>query len=394
MAVLVNSSPKNNRGTLGVYIHWPFCASKCPYCDFNSHVAAPGLRVDQGRWRKALLAELAHFAAETRGRAVTSVFFGGGTPSLMDPDTAAALIEAVKYHWQTDPDLEVTLEANPSTAEAGRFRNFLDAGVNRLSIGVQSFDDGALRFLGRGHSAKEAGYAIAIAAETFPRFSFDLIYGLPDQLREDWERELDRALALAGDHLSLYQLAIEPGTAFHRDGVAAAGEDLGATLYGITQDRLEAAGLPAYEVSNHARTGSECRHNLDIWRGGDYVGAGPGAHGRLTGSLTEAGGTEATYQIHGPERWLAAVEAGGHATAKRQTLTPVGRAEEILMTGLRLPGGIERDRLARLENFIHPDGLKRMIDGGFVETDGAGLRATAQGRLCLNEVLRQLLAGP
>ena len=385
MAVSGNSSPKNNRGTLGVYIHWPFCASKCPYCDFNSHVADT---IDPGRWRKALLTELAHFAGETRGRAVTSVFFGGGTPSLMDPDTAAALIEAVKTHWQTDPDLEVTLEANPSTAEAGLFRNFLEAGVNRLSIGVQSFDDGALRFLGRGHSAKEAGYAIAIAAETFPRFSFDLIYGLPDQSRQDWQRELDRALALAGDHLSLYQLAIEPGTPFHRDGVAAAGEDLGASLYGITQDRLEAAGLPAYEISNHARPGFECRHNLDIWLGGDYAGAGPGAHGRLTGGS----GTEATYQIYGPERWLAAVEADGHATAKRQTLTPAGRAEEILMTGLRLPGGIERDRLAGLENFIDKGGLKRMIGGGFIESDGGGLRATLSGRLCLNEVLRQLLA--
>ena len=395
MAVLANNSPENSRGTLGVYIHWPFCASKCPYCDFNSHVADT---IDSGRWRKALLSELAHFAAETtredQDRAVTSVFFGGGTPSLMDPETSAALIDAVKSHWPTDPDLEVTLEANPSTAEAGRFRAFREAGVNRLSIGVQSFDDGALRFLGRGHSADEARDAIAIAAETFPRFSFDLIYGLPGQSRADWERELDQALALAGDHLSLYQLTIEPGTAFYRDGVAAAGEDRGAALYGITQDRLEAAGYSAYEVSNHARAGFECRHNLDIWRGGDYVGVGPGAHGRLTEQLTAAGGTESIYQIHGPERWLAGVEAGGHATAKRQTLTPGERAEEILMTGLRLRDGIERDRLAGLKNFIDQGGLKRMIDGGFLEsgeTDGAGLRATAAGRLCLNEVLRHLL---
>jgi oxygen-independent coproporphyrinogen-3 oxidase len=387
-----------NNSTLGVYIHWPFCASKCPYCDFNSHVADT---VDQGRWRNALLAELAHFASETKGRAVTSVFFGGGTPSLMDPDTTAALIDAVKSHWRTDPDLEVTLEANPSTAEARRFRNFREAGVNRLSIGVQSFDDGALRFLGRGHSAKEAEDALRLAAETFPRFSFDLIYGLPEQSAEDWARELDRALALvgalAGDHLSLYQLSIESGTPFHRDGVQATGDDLGAALYGITQDRLDAAGLPVYEISNHARPGFECRHNLDIWRGGDYVGAGPGAHGRLTRCLAEAGGTETIYQIHGPERWLAAVEAGGHATAKRQPLTPAGRAEEILMTGLRLPGGIEGERFRALtgkdiDAFISPDGLKRMIDGKYIEADDAGLRATPAGRLCLNEVLRQLLA--
>ena len=377
-----------NNATLGVYIHWPFCASKCPYCDFNSHVTDS---VDSDRWRSALLAELAHFAAETKGRAVTSVFFGGGTPSLMDPDTAAALIEAVKSHWRTDPGLEVTLEANPSTAQiatgAGRFRNFFEAGVNRLSIGVQSFDDGALRFLGRGHSAKEAKGALRLAAETFPRFSFDLIYGLPDQTPDDWTRELDSALSLAGDHLSLYQLSIEPGTPFHRDGVRAVGNDLGAALYRITQEKMEQAGLPSYEISNHARSGFECRHNLDIWRGGDYAGVGPGAHGRLT----NASGTETIYQIHTPERWLAAVEAGGHATAKRKTLTPIERAEEILMTGLRLSEGIRRDRLAELENIIDASGLTRMIGGGFLENGGGGLRATLSGRLCLNEVLRQLL---
>ncbi len=385
MAVLENKAPD----TLGVYIHWPFCASKCPYCDFNSHVVDS---VDQDRWRKALLSELAHFAAETKDRPqdtfVTSIFFGGGTPSLMDPETAGALIDAVKSHWQTGDGLEVTLEANPSTAEAERFRNFFEAGVNRLSIGVQSFDDGALGFLGRGHSADEARNAISMAAETFPRFSFDMIYGLPDQSVEDWGRELDQAIELAGDHLSAYQLSIEPGTPFHRDGIQATEENLGAALYGITQEKTNQAGLLAYEISNHARPGFECRHNLDIWRGGDYAGVGPGAHGRLTG----ASGTDTIYQIHTPERWLAAVEADGVATAKRQTLTPAGRAEEILMTGLRLTGGIKREVMAELENVIDADGLERMIGGGFVESDEDGLRATATGRLCLNEVLRQVLA--
>jgi len=394
MAVSENNGPINKRG-LGVYIHWPFCASKCPYCDFNSHVSDA---IDHDRWRKALLAELSYFADETNGRAVTSVFFGGGTPSLMDPETAAALIDAVKGHWTTGDGLEVTLEANPSTAEAGRFRDFRAAGVNRLSIGVQSFDDEALRFLGRGHSAIEAKDAVALAAETFPRFSFDLIYGLPGALPgqsgDDWKRDLDRGIALAvetgGGHLSLYQLTVEPGTPFYRGGIAAAGEDIGAALYAITQEKMDQAGLPAYEISNHARPGFECRHNLDIWRGGDYAGVGPGAHGRLTNKS----GTESLYQIHTPERWLAAVEAGGHATAKRQPLTPGERAEEILMSGLRLGGGIERESLAALEPVIDPVGLKRMIDGGFVESDGGGLRATLSGRLCLNEVLRQLLSGP
>ena len=375
---------------LSVYIHWPFCASKCPYCDFNSHVAEA---VDHERWRRALLAELSHYAEETKGRAVGSVFFGGGTPSRMEPATVAALIAAVRSHWTTGDDLEITLEANPSSAEAGRFRDFRDAGVNRLSLGVQSFRDEALAFLGRGHSSAEAREAIATAAEHFGRFSFDMMYGLPDQSPEDWRRDLGEALGLAGEHLSLYQLTIEPGTAFYSDGVTAAGEDTGATLFEITQDVLEGAGLAAYEVSNHARPGAESRHNLNIWRGGDYIGVGPGAHGRLTKDFR----TEALHQIHAPERWLQKTEDGGHGTAKRRPLGPKIRAEEILMMGLRLKEGISRERFAAitgdgLEQAVGRDGLGRMVEGEFLVADAAGLRVTEAGRLCLNEVLRQLLA--
>jgi oxygen-independent coproporphyrinogen-3 oxidase len=376
---------------LSVYIHWPFCASKCPYCDFNSHVAGG---VDHARWRSALLADLGHFAIETKGRRVTSVFFGGGTPSLMAPETTAALIAAVKSHWDVSGDLEITLEANPSTAEAGLFQAFRDAGVNRLSLGVQSFRDEHLEFLGRGHSAHEARAAIDLAARIFPRFSFDLIYGVADQTPEQWRDDLTAALDLAGDHLSVYQLTIEPGTPFFRDGVAAADEESGVSYFEITNTVLERAGLPAYEISNHARPGRECRHNRDIWRGGDYAGIGPGAHGRLSG----ADGTDMVYQIHGPDRWLAKVEADGFGTAKRQTLSRTERAEEILMTGLRLREGLRADRVERLTGrdmsaWMDDAGLRRMIDGGFVEEWESGLRATAAGRLCLNAVVRQLLAG-
>ncbi len=375
---------------LSVYIHWPFCASKCPYCDFNSHIADG---VDHARWRRALLGELDHFATETKGRAVTSVFFGGGTPSLMEPETAAGLIAAVKGHWDTSEDLEVTLEANPSTAETNLFGAFRDAGVNRLSLGVQSLQDESLKFLGRGHSAEEAINAINLAAKTFSRMSFDLIYGLPGQTRSQWKEELTSALDLSGGHLSAYQLTIEPGTPFFRDQVPAADEETGTTLYEITQTVLEGAGLGAYEISNHARPDQQCRHNLDIWQGGDYAGIGPGAHGRLTG----ASGTDGVYQIHTPGRWLDKVEADGFATAKRNTMGTQERAEEILMTGLRLSDGIDRERFRSLtgfdlETWLDGNSLNRMIEGGFLELNDTSLRTTASGRLCLNEVLRQLLA--
>ena len=374
----------------GIYVHWPFCASLCPYCDFNSHVAE---RVDHQRWRLALTAELAHFRDRTRDNVVTSVFFGGGTPSLMQPETVARVIDAVRTGWRYEPDLEITLEANPSSAEAAKFRALKEAGVNRLSLGVQSLDDAALRFLGRRHSAAEAKRAIAVAAEIFRRFSFDLIYGLPGQTADEWKQQLGEALELAGGHLSCYQLTIEPGTPFHRDRVQAADEATGAMLYDVTQEALSAAGLALYEVSNHARPGQECRHNVSGWRGGDYLGIGPGAHSRLTDGRR----AEASHRILKPERWLAKVEAEGHGTAKTMALSTQARIEELVMTGLRLAEGISAKRFRRLtgrnlESVLDAGGLKRMTDGGFVTSDDFGLRATAKGRLCLNAVLGQLLA--
>ncbi len=375
---------------LALYVHWPFCLAKCPYCDFNSHVADA---VDQLRWGKALAREIEHAAAETRDRPLASIFFGGGTPSLMSPDTVAGVIAAAGRWWRLTDEVEITLEANPTSVEAGRFAAYREAGVGRLSLGVQSLDGEALAFLGRGHSAAEAVAAVELARRNFPRTSFDLIYARPEQTLQAWRRELEDALAMAGEHLSLYQLSIEPGTPFFRDGVAAADGDSGAALYELTQNTLSRAGLPAYEISNHARLGAECRHNLHVWRGGDYLGIGPGAHGRVTTGK----GIEAQHRIHAPARWLAAVEEKGDGAAKRRRLTVEERAEEILMMGLRLSEGVERARFTELsggdvEDAVDPEGLGRMIDGGFLEFDATRLRATAAGRLRLDAVLGRLLS--
>src|SRR5258705_8846309 len=307
---------------LAVYIHWPFCRSKCPYCDFNSHVRD---RIDEERWTRALLIDLERQAEMAPDREVVSIFFGGGTPSLMPPDTVAALIARVKALWPVTPGLEVTLEANPNSAEAERFAGFAAAGVNRLSLGVQALDPAALHFLGRRHDRQEAIAAIALARDTFPRTSFDLIYARPGQSVAAWEDELGEALTLAGSHLSLYQLTIEPGTAFgnraERGETLAADEDTAAALFEVTQGRLLAAGMPAYEISNHARRGAECRHNLAYWRYEDYLGIRPGAHGRVT----RGGGKVATQQRRSPEAWLAAVEEAGSGNAERDTV-PFGKA--------------------------------------------------------------------
>ena len=368
----------------GLYIHWPFCLAKCPYCDFNSHVSGD---IEQARWRTALLAELDHFAAETQGRRPGSVFFGGGTPSLMAPDTVAALIAAVRRHWDCDPELEITLEANPTSVEAGRFRAYRDAGVNRLSLGVQALDDDVLRFLGRRHSAAEAVAALDLAKSTVARVSFDLIYARPGQSPARWRDELGRALALAGEHLSLYQLTIEDGTAFARRPMVIPDDDDAVALFDLTQEMAEGAGLPAYEISNHARSGAECRHNLTYWQGGDWLGIGPGAHGRLTGPR----GTEAVAQLHSPDGWLTAVERQGHGTASRERLDPAARREELVMMGLRLTAGLASALLAEAEGSLDPSGLARMIEGGFVIRDAAGMRTTPRGRLVLDAVLAELL---
>jgi len=325
---------------IALYLHWPFCRSKCPYCDFNSHV---GGRIDQGRWRAAYLRELDHVAAETPGHRVTSVFFGGGTPSLMAPETVATVLDRVAARWPLAPDIEVTLEANPTSAEAASFAAFRNAGVNRLSLGVQALDDGALRALGRAHDTREAVAALELAARCFERFSFDLIYARPGQSVAAWRDELARAAALAGDHLSLYQLTIEPGTAFYaphqRGDLDLPDEDTAAALHEATQEVLDAAGLPAYEISNHARPGGESRHNLTYWRGGIHAGIGPGAHGRLRSA---DGAWRATRAVRAPGEWLDRVERAGHGWEPPEPLDATARLEERLLMGLRLTEGLSR----------------------------------------------------
>jgi len=377
----------------GLYVHWPFCLSKCPYCDFNSHVR---VAVDHGRWLAALLRELDHYAADAKGRKLTSIFFGGGTPSLMEPATVAAVIARAGEHWPFADDVEITLEANPTSVEAGKFAGFRSAGVNRVSLGVQALNDADLRFLGRHHNAAEARAALDIARRHFERYSFDLIYARPGQSAAAWRAELAAALDLAGDHLSVYQLTIEPETAFgaaHRRGeLLVPGEDEAGALFELTQELLDAAGLPAYEISNHARPGGESRHNLTYWRYGDYVGVGPGAHGRLT-----IGGDKiATRQHRAPEAWLAAVEAVGHATRQRDAVAAGDRLAELMMMGLRTIGGVPRSRVVAecgrpLEAVIDPARLGRLIDGGFLLLDETRLRATAAGRQRLNAVIGELL---
>ena len=377
---------------LAVYIHWPFCRSKCPYCDFNSHVRD---RVDTARWERALLADLDHHAELVPGREVGSVFFGGGTPSLMPPATVAALLGRVRARWAVTPDIEVTLEANPNSAEAARFHAFAAAGVNRLSLGVQALDPAALRMLGRAHDRGEAIDAIEHARASFARFSFDLIYARPGQSLAAWRHELDEALTLAGDHLSLYQLTIEPGTAFvtlyRRGELAVPAEEDAAVLFETTQDRVAAHGFPAYEISNHARPGAECRHNLVYWRYQDYVGIGPGAHGRFTRDDVKY----ATTQARLPERWLAAVEKAGTGIEEMVPIDRDSAVEEMLMMGLRLTEGVARAWLERAAGqnaeALFGDKLAPLVEGGFLTLDSDRLAVTAAGRQRLNAVLAALL---
>jgi oxygen-independent coproporphyrinogen-3 oxidase len=374
----------------GVYIHWPFCASKCPYCDFNSHVRASG--IDEARFLRAYLSELAHWAALAPGRTVASIFFGGGTPSLMPAATVGALLDALAGRWRIAPDAEITLEANPSSVEAERFRGYRAAGVNRISLGVQSLNDADLRALGRRHTAGEARAAIAVARQTFDRISFDLIYARPSQTLSAWRRELTEALTLAGEHLSLYQLTIEPATPFA--ALLALGKlalppgEEARALYDLTQELTERAGLPAYEISNHAAPGAECRHNLLYWRYGEFAGIGPGAHGRVL----IAGRRRATATERQPERWAERVACCGHGILEDAPLADTEVADEALLMGLRLSEGIDLDRLARLSGLAPArEAIAALIRTGLLEKSPTNqLRAPPAARFILNEIVLRL----
>ncbi len=376
-------------GGFGLYVHWPFCEAKCPYCDFNSHVSR---NIDQKQWLDAYLGELHRSAAETPNRVLDTIFFGGGTPSLMDPDTVAAVIDTARALWRPSNDMEITLEANPGSVEAGRFAAYRDAGVNRISMGVQALNDEDLRRLGRIHTVAEARAAYDIARNCFDRVSFDLIYTRQHQTLDAWRAELSDALSMAVDHLSLYQLTIEDGTAFG-DRYALGRlrglpeDDSAADMYLATQDICDAHGLPAYEVSNHARPGAESRHNLIYWRYGDYVGIGPGAHGRVTLN----GQKHATETYLNPDRWLKAATQG-NGEKERTTLSPTDQAKEYLMMGMRVADGLDIDRYSRLSGLPLPsDALDHLTDIGMIRHQNGRLMATADGRAVLNAVIRELL---
>jgi len=377
----------NDTSPLALYVHWPFCVSKCPYCDFNSHVRES---VDQEAWRGAMLADLAHEAAALPERRLGSIFFGGGTPSLMPPETVAAVIEAAERHWGFESGIEITLEANPSSVEAARFADLAGAGVNRVSLGLQALDDDALRFLGRAHGVAEGLAALETAQSVFDRVSFDLIYARPDQDLAAWETELHRAIGFGTEHLSLYQLTIEPGTRFatlfEKGQLAAYDPDAAADLFEATRAITAAAGLPAYEISNHARPGAESRHNLTYWRYGDYAGVGPGAHGRRGGL--------ATMRHKKPENWMAAVTRNGHGLQLEDPLAPHERAVEALVMGLRLPEGVHLPRVAALAGGTAPldsRALALLRDQGLVTQDGERLYVTAAGTPVLEAILRELV---
>ena len=378
------------QGGLGLYIHWPFCEAKCPYCDFNSHVSR---KIDQRAWRDAYLAELERGAAETQGRVLNAVFFGGGTPSLMDPEIVADVIAAIYRLWPAANDLEITLEANPGSVEAGRFKGFRDAGVNRVSMGIQALNDADLKRLGRIHNTTEALAAFDIARSTFDRVSFDLIYGRQNQTLSDWESELKQALSLAIDHISLYQLTIEQGTAFgDRYAIGKLrglpDDDLGADMYAATQDICNEMGMPSYEVSNHARDGAQSRHNLIYWRYGDYLGIGPGAHGRLTQSSQRF----ATECFSNPQRWLDAAPLG-KTEKPREALSPEDQASEFLMMGLRLKEGVDLKRYSALAGApLSQKKIIRMQDIGMINLERDQLKVTDQGFMVLNAILAELLA--
>lgn len=376
-------------GGFGLYIHWPFCEAKCPYCDFNSHVSR---KIDQRAWRDAYLSELKRTASETQGRILNAVFFGGGTPSLMDPDVVADVINAIKSHWPTGNDLEITLEANPSSVEAGRFAGYRDAGISRVSMGIQALNDVDLRRLGRIHTAKEALTAFDVARNAFERVSFDLIYGRQNQTSDAWKSELEQALNLAIDHISLYQLTIEQGTAFG-DRYARGGlqglpdEDLGADLYTLTQNICNEMGMPGYEVSNHARDGAQSRHNLIYWRYGDYIGIGPGAHGRVTID----GNRLATECFSNPKLWLEK-STDGTTEKPRSLLDRSEQAIEFLLMGLRLKEGIDPKRFAQIAGRpLCDEKIDHLCEIGMINATDDRIIVSDQGFSVLNAVIENLI---
>ena len=374
---------------LALYVHWPFCVSKCPYCDFNSHVRA---EIDEAAWARALLADLAHEAMLTPGRELSSIFFGGGTPSLMAPGTVAAVLDAAELHWGFAPGIEITLEANPSSVEASKFHALAGVGVNRVSLGLQALDDAALRFLGRAHDVAESLAALDTAQSAFARVSVDLIYARPGQSEAAWRTELDRALGFGTEHLSLYQLTIEPGTQFAalaaRGALPTLGIDEAAHLFELTRAVTAAAGIPAYEISNHARPGAESRHNLAYWRYSDYLGVGPGAHGRRGGL--------ATVRRKKPENWLAAIARNGHGLESETPLDPVERATEALLMGLRLGEGIDLAALARrtglaIDAMVDARAVDWLAGHGLIGRDGDRLIVREPGMLLLDGILGEIV---
>ena len=378
----------NRSEALALYVHWPFCVSKCPYCDFNSHVRDG---IDQVAWREALLADLAHEARLLPERRLTSIFFGGGTPSLMDPSTVETVIDAARDHWKIDEEIEITLEANPNSVEAARFADLAAAGVNRLSLGLQSFDDSALRFLGRAHSAREGFRALEIAQKNFRRVSFDLIYALPGDTEDSWSATLAQALSLGTSHLSLYQLTIEPGTRFAtmvaKDQFEPLDPDASAALYELTEAMTCSAGMPGYEISNYARSGQESRHNLTYWRYGDYAGIGPGAHGRRLGART--------VRHRKPENFLSAIARNGHGIAEEAPLSALEAADEALVMGLRLAEGVDVGSVEKRFDraVIDWNRVDRLVASGHLRRDGTRIALTARGRLLLDHILGEIALG-
>ena len=376
----------------GVYVHWPFCAAKCPYCDFNSHVRQS--RIDEPRFTKAFAREIAHQAQMAPGRVVTSIFLGGGTPSLMQPSTVAAILDAIAFEWPVATGCEVTLEANPTSVEAGRLRGYREAGVNRVSLGVQAMNDADLKALGRMHTAEEAMAAVATAASVFDRFSFDLIYARPEQTPAAWAAELTEAIGRAAEHLSLYQLTIEPGTMFERlrdaGKLVVPDADVARALFDTTREVCERHGLPAYEISNHARPGAECRHNLVYWRYGEYAGVGPGAHARL---ITSTGRFALSTALM-PETWLERVETEGHGVVEAERLSAESEGDEFLLMGLRLAEGIDPARYTGLSGrVLDPARIGDLVREGLVETTPTGrLRVTRDGFPVLDAIVADLAA--